>query len=66
VASALQDRSRLLGAGAEPTELAFVLGQEGAQLLGSLKQKLALESARREQLLAGTKDQRKPHFDWCG
>ncbi len=48
--AALAERAKLLAQGAPPTELALALGQEAVHLLGSFKQRLALDSVRLEQL----------------
>ena len=46
LAEALEERSRLLVSGAEPTELTLTLGEEGVRLLGVFKQRLALLASR--------------------
>jgi hypothetical protein len=68
ISSALKERAGLLKAGAEPTELAFLLGEESARLLGALKQKLTIESSRLEEIHAGLPETqgRASHFDWRG
>jgi hypothetical protein len=67
-ADALKERAQLLKQGAEPTELAFSIGEEGARLLSGLKRKLARESSRLEQIHAGLLDTQGgvSHFDWRG
>ena len=53
LAHALKDREKLLRAGAEITYRAWELGERACEELVALKQKLALEASRLEQVRSG-------------
>ncbi len=50
LSAALDDRARLIASGAVPTQEAWQMGEAACQGLAALKQRLAQESTRLEQM----------------
>jgi hypothetical protein len=70
VTLALEERSRLLLSGEEPTVTAWQLGAQAARFLEMLMQRLAAESSRLEQIRSGVVETMAPqpdsHIDYRG
>ncbi|MBV8844213.1 MAG: hypothetical protein JO307_15500 [Bryobacterales bacterium] len=70
VAAALADRAACIKAGSRPTSELIAAGNRAIYDLLTLKQRLAFENARLNQIRESLTDTlsglKQPHFDYCG